>query len=407
MTLPTIPNNNSQTDPEQNGPLFRSSTWDHDRQLLTINVAPLSGEAVNITLTGWRQGLRITLHFPESVERWENPFAASLFPIEFFEQSILHEWVQTLPLKVLALIKVYAMNPLGYLLIIQQDLAAFELFVDHPLLFTLLFHQAQRKQQGLTWFLLQCRAKRTQLLDVCDLPGKPSAVKLLHRIQIERYSASLREVLIELFSLNYELLNHLEQVPESLVRCLIKHPILLGSCLLHHWHTLESDIEELQSILKDIVRMRRHTFLTDQDWLIPLQQCRKLADVIKLHDRLVVLINREQADGSETFPAPPLTGNAFIQPIICYSELLSEGQQQHHCVASYAEDIRLGKYYVYRVLEPERATLGINVQYFDGKNIRISIDQLKGFANSTVSIDTAQAVTDWFTQQTTVKTQHE
>lgn len=61
----------------------------------------------------------------------------------------------------------------------------------------------------------------------------------------------------------------------------------------------------------------------------------------------------------DNFPVPPYAGTASIQPISTPAELLQEGIEMKHCVASYTWDVAEGLEYIYRVVEPVRATMSI------------------------------------------------
>jgi hypothetical protein len=59
------------------------------------------------------------------------------------------------------------------------------------------------------------------------------------------------------------------------------------------------------------------------------------------------------------FPTPPLPGNDIIVPINSLKDLIQEGEEMDNCVGSYIGKIASGHSFIYRVLEPERATLEI------------------------------------------------
>lgn len=61
----------------------------------------------------------------------------------------------------------------------------------------------------------------------------------------------------------------------------------------------------------------------------------------------------------EPFPPPPVPGTPDIVPLRSAADLEEEGREQRNCVASYAWRVRRGMCYIYRVLQPERATLSI------------------------------------------------
>ena len=67
---------------------------------------------------------------------------------------------------------------------------------------------------------------------------------------------------------------------------------------------------------------------------------------------------------------------------------------QHHCVASYHQRILAGRYYVYSVTAPERATLGIKL----AANGEMTIDQLKLRYNGRPSSETQAMVEGWLAE---------
>lgn len=120
--------------------------------------------------------------------------------------------------------------------------------------------------------------------------------------------------------------------------------------------------------------------------------------VKKIHDRLALLYNefaRSRVGNTKIeFPPPPLQGTCEIEPITKPEDLLKEGIDQHHCAASYGERVAMGAIYLYRVLQPERATLSIC-----RKGAVWLIDQLKGFANKPVLPETLKHVERWLVSE--------
>jgi hypothetical protein len=72
--------------------------------------------------------------------------------------------------------------------------------------------------------------------------------------------------------------------------------------------------------------------------------------------------------------------------------VIEEAHCQRNCVISYAGDIADGGIYLYRVLQPERATLSI----VPDENGRWQLGQLLRAHNKPVSEATHQAVVQWF-----------
>ena len=91
------------------------------------------------------------------------------------------------------------------------------------------------------------------------------------------------------------------------------------------------------------------------------------------------------------FPVPPLAGKGVVVPITDSNSLFQEGIDQNNCVYSYLPEILIGKYYVYQVKGPERATLGIAIN----RNSTVQLDQLLTASNTRVSSQTDAIVACW------------
>jgi hypothetical protein len=96
--------------------------------------------------------------------------------------------------------------------------------------------------------------------------------------------------------------------------------------------------------------------------------------------------------GTLDFPPPPLSGNSVIEPITDCHELMQEGESMRHCVASYAQDVMRGSCCIYRVLQPERASLEIKI---DKARDALLVGQFRLSGNSTPAVGTRRMVDTW------------
>ena len=140
-------------------------------------------------------------------------------------------------------------------------------------------------------------------------------------------------------------------------------------------------------LLRDAARM--HAALHDGRRL-PVQ--RSLRGLERVHNELVARQNHEgnQAMLALDLPPAPIAGNEAIVPLVTPGDILDEGRTMHHCVFSYVPAVAQGSTYIYRVLEPERATLSV-VKQAD----RWQLGQLSGPGNAPVGPDTRAAVAGW------------
>ncbi len=95
------------------------------------------------------------------------------------------------------------------------------------------------------------------------------------------------------------------------------------------------------------------------------------------------------------FPAAPVPGTDHIVHIDSSAMLVEESRIQRNCVDTYAPAIKRGRLAVYRVLEPQRATLAIR-----RRRAQWEIAELKGTANSVALAETVFAVRLWLNRTT-------
>ena len=106
------------------------------------------------------------------------------------------------------------------------------------------------------------------------------------------------------------------------------------------------------------------------------------------HDELVAELNDANRTNTAAlrnniaqaiFGPAPFSGTLDIKPVQSGKELLAEGATMNNCVASYYRLVLDGGYFVYRVMAPVRATVGI-VRHSRGWEI----DQIKGPGNLSI-----------------------
>ena len=126
---------------------------------------------------------------------------------------------------------------------------------------------------------------------------------------------------------------------------------------------------------------------------IALNRCADFEAVRRLHDRWTDRLNQRQAlvvHGATPFPKPPIPGNHNIHPIETLEDLQAEGRLMHHCVSAYEPFIRKGECYIYRILQPEKATVELR---FAGNQVRIGQVQLA--YNGRPSTETRVEIDSW------------
>ncbi len=94
------------------------------------------------------------------------------------------------------------------------------------------------------------------------------------------------------------------------------------------------------------------------------------------------------------FPDPPLPDTPEIRAIRTPGDVEEEGNRQRNCVIGFLRVLAAGDAFLYRVLEPERATLLIEKHHG-----RWRIGELSAAGNVPVTMETEALVKDWLTLQ--------
>jgi hypothetical protein len=170
-------------------------------------------------------------------------------------------------------------------------------------------------------------------------------------------------------------LRHWHRVPSGLLEALLDLPDLAD---LHWLRTLVGGahspwvlgqvVREHQKLLRDTASLARmlgrpaavaRALTCSRDW----------AGVRLLHDALLEILRPGEAgafgvdiDPAIVFGAPPIPSDARFSAIQSVGELLQEGRDMHHCVATRASDVLSGRCYLYRVqVAGQRGTLEVGL----------------------------------------------
>lgn len=194
----------------------------------------------------------------------------------------------------------------------------------------------------------------------------------------------------------------------------------LGQCLASEMAPEHETLLEYRQTVRDIFRMADMLNIPKDHATKQVSGCETLADIGALHQTLQFRLQdickipcphcNDDGDvsgmtcpicsgsgvlfkvsGSKPFPHPPVPGTAHIVHLPNAAALVAEGQEMHHCVASYAKAAAAGECFLYKVLAPERATLEVVLDASGAKHIA----QVRGPFNSAVSSATHSALARW------------
>lgn len=243
--------------------------------------------------------------------------------------------------------------------------------------------------------------RRVEIVERVTGGRSEAAVRFLNRIVLHRGDASelrLIRMILDRPAV-WQGLGQWTRIPVHLLAVLLQYPELTGSRLLRHiaerdYSRLSDAIAQVRQVTdnwRDALEMAR--LLAIGDAVQALDRCPTFAAVQRLHDRWMEQLNRRKAlvmEGQRRFPEPPIPGSAAIHPILSEEDLQAEGRLMGHCVASYANQVRRGESYIYRLLYPERATLELQ-----RRGTRFMLAQFKAARNQQPRPDAWEVVNQW------------
>jgi hypothetical protein len=374
----------------------QTSVWTDNRGVLWIDLSSMLGHTCRLSITGWGEGIACTSHLEDEVLEL-GLFESGGIPLsQLCQQPGAADWIGGIPEAVVEqlvrLERLYGNCQLATLSLLCRSTAATELFLSAPLLFFALLQSVRSGYLAAEKLLDLVAEKRTVLLRICGFPESRACLRLLKTLPAEQMMPADLETVSRFVSLEgWERVNHLCYVDVPILKLLTLHPLLLGSRLLHgydgHWRW-----RRLHALCKDVLRMSGQLGAQQPDRRIG--HCRNIHELIALHGRLTKKITRREVAEMEPvlFGPPPLQGNEDIQPVVDSVSLLEEAASQRNCVDIYQDDILEGHYYVYAVLKPERATLGVGLDVAG----RWEITELYLKFNAAPSDATRAAVMAWF-----------
>ncbi len=292
------------------------------------------------------------------------------------------------------------------LVLLSHDQLALELAESNP---ALAFFLAQRLNCDVPLIesLRCCSMRQRDIMEVLGLPSTNGAVKLFRKITPASLNGDNCSSMLEIFRRELEdlksPLNHLEAINSGVIEILLNPEAAraAGPALLKEVardkaenhrgrivHMITGTLQMQEQLRDDGSRhLRRSQFPS-------LESLRETHEEVtkRYRRRIRQLIDAKEHD-TDRFRTPPMPGiPGKIEPITSPEGLVNEGEEQGNCVASYAERVRRGSTFIYRVLAPERATLSVvkTSPFSDWE-----IGELESKYNTDVQSETEEFVEAW------------
>lgn len=381
----------TKQDPSRSLISYGERTEDQGKPLI-IDFSPLLNYKSQLIINQWGAGIIWKLETKYST-KYSKYVDEAIAPLSFIvAQNGGKQWYLMIPKNIRTALLPYSSNEFSILYLTSHYSEAYQLFISHPTLFWMLLFVAKNEGMSEEEFLRIIKKPRTEIMAYCDLPETKSAIKLLRKIKFKQFNSSSVQLIKSLFSLKYYAhLNHHQCIDEKVIRIVCRYPVLIKTRFIHHFESKNEKVHSTLHFINDTVQLASTLHITNILRLIG--QCRSYRELNAVHDKLVadVLSKNHSDEMNIIYPDPPMQGNDHIIPITNQRGLFNEAVSQHHCVMIYHKEILEGSYYVYKVLLPERATLGLRIK--SGQKPRI--DQLVLDQNGIVSPETKLMVERW------------
>ena len=364
---------------------------------LIIDYSKVLGYDCLLTLTSWEKGISWE-SFSDGERFFQKDYLddPGITLHQIYDSHKANNWLRTIPEylinKLLAYEKCYQLPIYPLLYLLSRYKCSIDLFKSNQNLMAIIMYSAKTKNWNEEYVTNLLNRKRIDILNACGFPRKKSIIKTLNNLRVstltyQKYCTMKTVLLLP----NIHLINHLNYIDINLLELIEKNTELLSSPIIRGYHK-EWPIAQFKRLYIDTNRM------LGPEGYQRLLNCRTIDEIEKLHEKCIIKINKEKKKKLIVFPSPPIQGNKDIIPLTNSYELINEGIIQHHCVVSYQNDIICGNSYIYKVLEPERATLEVTIL----ANAKFQIAQLRLSCNQSPSKETIQKVDKWIREASTL-----
>jgi len=370
--------------------------WDPDAQILLVDYSALLGHDCLHAVSDWASGF-VTLRCAEGIfevgcinDLWL-PFQRD------HDEPAFRHWFATLPEELARALEPLPSRQYALAVLAQRSQAVRDLILSNVNLCFLLHQFADTHAFSEQTLIEIAASKQTEILIELGLPPYRRVLKLIGKLRIGDFDAyeAARVLRVLQDETLCDALVHERALSCRMVKVLEDYPWAAGRPLLRL--LCEAPNRTLREWINDSLRMGGEAALRE------LRRCDRPSQVRRLHERLILTqiaqeghrLRRYDARGHALdFPPAPFTDTEHIQAIRTPDELQLETQQMRHCVASYSNRIYDGQYAVYKVLAPQRLTLGLSLRYGHA-----ALDQLKGVANQAPSAAAQAAIEQWLHEQ--------
>ncbi len=379
--------------------------FDTSTKRLTVFLGKAFGNpGYQVRLRSWEEGGGIEVRHGRVWRRNDEAFDFPVSSEEVAELNAHHPvraYYETLPGNSARVLRQFVSHQCRLLLVLRQYPLSEELAASAPILCwaasSLLGASPTKGEIGALF-----GSRRSLILEKFCGVGSASRLKFLAKIRDFSYQHEDLQLLKGMLRDERLMvkLRHVREINWPVLRLFFKQPYILEmrcalDCLsASNCRDAFMFLGKVGMYIRDIRRMCQTASL-EYPWA-RICAMKTAFQIKNLHDALAVELSRNNAEAiikkyGEDLPSSPLRGTEAIVHISKVRELLAEGDEMAHCVGGYVERVMSGDVYIYRILEPERATMEVE-RMPDGM---FQIVQVKLYKNKDVSNKTLTVLRDW------------
>ena len=179
----------------------------------------------------------------------------------------------------------------------------------------------------------------------------------------------------------FKLLCHIPRINPGIIRILSDKRLftLIQNSFIHELSHVDKDLKSLDVAekLKEVAQISPQLS----------SRINSIEDLLQCSEQLKI----QKYLQNFKFPEAPVPGlKDIIVPITTPKELYLEGKIQNHCVADYIPLVSKGRMFFYKIIQPERCTLGLTK-----KKMNWEIFDIRGKSNSSICQRTLCFICQW------------
>lgn len=383
-----------------------------------------SGYDTTFKITSWSDGLQFYTLNTDANWLLEESDAGIIFSTAKScnykgSGDAVERFVEVIPSRFRQAVAVFSHRQFSLLRLAAQYPNLRELLIRSPNLCWLVICFAEQANWSQKQVVQLLQLKRVCIVERLFANKSMQLVKLINKIQLVNGSEGEAKLLFKLLKKTQIVdgFNHWQSVSIITLRVVSKRPYFMNSKLLANeidiCKTKQANVMhffDISQIYDDLHRMHNalNKVFEPRVW----RSIESFTCLRQLHDRWVVRYNKierrrlaveqarpaDQAVNDQAVNAQPINRKPYVEvdyPICAIgdrddliqiknsTELSLEGVDMSHCVGSYGDKLMRGDSYIYKLLQPQRATVEIKV-----RGNRVSILQFKLAHNHKPSPDT-------------------